>query len=110
MEFENLEELKADPFFMFEVESLTEEMIKKRKNRPSPPVGGKYRRDLFDLVSSHCMDSELHPNFFMENFEAVTTKKSNLPTRVRAVVVDVFNESLKRTLIRYENAKTPIES
>ena len=95
-----LKEIIDDPKFVKSVVNRLKALIKSREVRPEPRTGMKYKRDWYDRLSTQ---NVLTKSFFLENIEAIWSKKSTLNREQRGLVAYVCDHALTDTLTTYLN-------
>ena len=90
-----LDEIIANPKFFTFVQSVISELKLKRYGRPKPKQGFHYKRDWYDRMSSN---NTFNANFFVENIKDVWSKKSNLGSEFRNVIIFICGTALQQTI------------
>jgi hypothetical protein len=67
--------------------------IHKRKSRPAPPAGMKYKRDWYDKIPQN----HLTADFFMQNIDAILDKTSQLNSLERAVILEICTRAVNKS-------------
>lgn len=102
-EFNNADEVVKDLIFKKELEKTVSYMAQKRKMRPLPKNGMKYKRDFFDRIGLENFTSA----YFLKNMPDVWNKTSQLGREERRVIQFVCTESLKATFEHYAKIEEP---
>jgi hypothetical protein len=80
---------------------LFQQACSKRRNRPEPPKGMRYKRDWYDNYG-HSMTSE----FILSETQAVWDKTSKLPSQQRAFIAYISGLAVQRFLINKQKETT----
>lgn len=86
-----IDEIINDNDFVDRVKANVSELITKRRSRPIPKDGYRYKRDWYDRMSSA---GNLNADFFLKNIKAAWMKKSSLSSEIRNIVVFIGDRSL----------------
>ena len=81
--------------------TLFDEALTKRKNRPEPPKGMRYRRDWYDIFGK-----EMTAEFILSETQAVWDKTSKLPSQQRAFIAYISGLAVQRFLINKQKETT----
>ncbi len=88
---EIIDEIINDKDFINSVKANVSELFAKRRRRPAPKDGYRYKRDWYDRMNSA---GNLNADFFLKNIKAVWMKKSSLSSEIRNIVLFVGDKSL----------------
>lgn len=88
---EIIDEIINDKDFIDCVKSNVSELFAKRRRRPAPKDGYRYKRDWYDRMGNA---GNLNADFFLKNIKAAWMKKSSLSSEIRNIVVFIGDRSL----------------
>ncbi len=88
---EIIDEIINDKDFVSRVKANVSELITKRRSRPMPKEGYRYKRDWYDRMNSA---GNLNADFFLKNIKAAWMKNSNLSSEIRDIVLFIGDRSL----------------
>lgn len=91
---EIIDEIINDKDFIDRVKANVSELTTKRRSRPMPKEGYRYKRDWYDRMNSA---GNLNADFFLKNIKAAWMKKSSLSSEIRNIVLFVGDKSLLQT-------------
>lgn len=93
-EFNSIQDIITDEVFIKNVDKHINEVKHHIQKRPS----GNYKRQWFDRL----MDVDgLNPKFFINNFLAISLKRSTLSAELRNIIRSACELSIQNTLIHY---------
>lgn len=105
--FKTLDDVINDAVFKHELEKKLSELKYKRKFRPVPGRGLRYKRDWYDHLEE---SNSLNVEFFLTNIKDIWLKQSQLNSETRSVILLICNQSLNETLLKYKTAETLIKT
>ena len=88
-------ELIRTEFFKNKVSQEISALVIRKKTRPVPKKGLRYRRDYFDRMGG---ENKLNTEFFLENIESIWEKKSSLNMEGRLLIKGICDQALILTL------------
>ena len=97
--FNSINEIITDEYFFDFAKKNLYEVLKKRRDRPSPPQGMHYKRDWYDRMSDA---GNLNITFFLTHIESIWLKKSNLNSEFRNIIQFVCDNAYIQTVSAYE--------
>jgi hypothetical protein len=100
--FETEDDLINDEVFKQYVEIELEKLKKKRRIRPEPKPGWRYKRDWYDRYIGKDV---LNSKFFLSNIKSIWEKKSDLSSELRGIISYVCSLAIVDTDIHYKKEK-----
>jgi hypothetical protein len=98
VEFNTIEEVITNSFFIQCVKDSIKSMIEKCIARPKPKPGYYYKKDWYERMSEQNI---LNADFFIKSIPAIWCKKSTLSSEIREVILTVCNKALIETIDQY---------
>ena len=95
--FKSIEDVCNNLVFAEYVREHLTELCGKRRNRPEPPAGFKYKRDWYNRMRGEQLTAE----YFVAQIPAIWEKRSDLSSEVRAVIQMVCGKALLDTHKHY---------
>ena len=96
-----------DPIFKQEVDKIIADIVFRRKLRPLPPKGYKYKPDIFDRMIALNM---LNTQYFFEHIEKIIKKESTLSSKIRSKIQEICSIAVNNTMNYYKNLPKPIDT
>lgn len=96
--FKTYEQIVEDSYFKKRFEEAYYALMSKRRSRPQPPAGRRYKSDWYDAMDRARQDNI---TFFQENILSVLNKTSSLSSKTRGVIEHVGNIAIMETVKYY---------
>jgi hypothetical protein len=93
-EFNSIQDMITDEVFVKNVKGFIQDVEQHIRLRP----GGNYKRQWFDRLID--IDG-LNSNFFINNFLAISVKRSNLSSELRNIISSACEMAIHKTLTHY---------
>jgi len=102
-----IDSMIVDPIFKQEVDKIIADIVLRRKTRPLPPKGYKYKTDIFDRMIFLNM---LNTQFFFEHVKEIVKKESTLSSKIRSIIQEICSIAVNNTMNYYTNLPKPVDT
>ena len=104
--FGSFDDIVSDPYFRQFVADEIEQIETKRKLRPLPKPGYKYRRDWYDKMADK---GQITAQFFVDHIVLIWQKRSNLDSETRSIVKHFCDKAFASALNKYDEIQKAAE-